>query len=135
MCQTWKIIIRQIVKLLMLNKIVMHARWRKRRKENFLKHLQSYQLEPWNRVKERIYLMLTEEMDDHLMKKIGEIVIKTLEQEQITGAYVKIVRLKFLKLIIYATKTLQLWMTINSKVSPCKLFNWSLKEFSWIGVP
>ena len=46
MCQTWKIIIRQIVKLLMLNKIVMHARWRKRRKENFLKHLQSYQFEP-----------------------------------------------------------------------------------------
>ena len=62
-------------------------------------------------------------MDDHLMKKIGEILIKTLEQEQITGAYVKIVRLKFLKLIIYATKTLQPWMTINSKVSPDKLFN------------
>ena len=61
-----------------------------------------------NRVTERIYLMLMEGMDDNLMKKVGGILIKTIQQDQITGGYVRTLRLKIVKLMLYATKKLRL---------------------------
>ena len=65
--------------------------------------------------RKKIYLILMKAVDDHLMKKVEKILIQTNKREQITGAYVRAVMLKI--------KRLQLWMTINLKVSPCKLFN------------